>query len=116
MNKIARAHAHLSVCFLSSRLRAFCSDSITADVANAKITAQWPLSKKVGMATTIFDNNGTREELNHVIDTWNEKHKLELENQPWWKKWVPTPPTVVLSIMAAPVLFTLNALTRWCAL
>jgi hypothetical protein len=88
------------------------ADSITDVAATGKIAAQWPLDKKVALADTVIENNGSMVELHKRLDDWCTKHRAQQRNQPW-REWIPTVPTMIFVALAAPILLALNACARW---
>ena len=50
------------------RARLMARDGIDATAAQARINAQWPLAKKVAVATEVIDNSGDREALRAQVD------------------------------------------------
>ena len=86
-------------------------DKIGAEAATSKIKAQWPLEKKVALADTVLENNGTREQLREQIDAWLAKRQSIAESSPLLA-WKPTVPSVLLSLVFVPLSFGLTYLAR----
>ena len=95
------------------RARLMARDNITAELAQAKIDAQWPLERKVGLADTVIENDGSIPQLHQALDSWAEAHRAKLKRQSEWNKWIPTVPTLVLVAALAPLLLSITALSRW---
>lgn len=54
------------------------SRPLSVEEAQARISAQIPLSEKVKFANFVIDNNGAPEELSHLVDLlWIELHRLK---------------------------------------
>jgi dephospho-CoA kinase len=96
----------------TQRARLMARDAIEAQAAEAKMNAQWSLEKKKKMADVIIDNEGSIEELHAKLDAWIAAHS-DKQQRHWWRAWMPTVPTVLLTIAIAPAVLVLTAFSRW---
>jgi hypothetical protein len=120
MRRLPRVLMHRSAMYAASTIRSLFSspllslrvDSISAEAASAKITSQWSIARKAALADTVIPNDGTLPELHQRLEEWYFAHVTNQEKQAVWKNYVPTVPTLLLTVLAAPMMIALTYVAR----
>lgn len=100
----------------TQRTRLMARDSISSEAAQTKMDAQWPLDRKVALADTVIENDGTLPQLHQALDAWVRTHQAQQARgglRGELAKWTPTVPTLLIVAACAPILLSITALSRW---